>query len=331
MPSPGERCEVCGAALINQSSRQSRTGRPARYCSSACRQRAYRQRSGTQRAVTQPPAPAPAPVRSTLPAPLDSFVGRERDLAELAALLDRYRLVTLLGPGGAGKTRLAVELATRVRGNYAGGVCLVELAALTDPALLARTVADCLGTGEEIGRPVLDTLVDALSGSRALLVLDSCEHLIVAAARLAEELLRRCPALTVVATSRESLELPGEAVFRVREMSLPPARQAPTAAEVVSSDAVRLFVERATASAPDFALTDDNAPHVAAICTHLDGIPLAIELAARRVRLFGPAEIRSRLADRFRLLTAGPRTAASRHRDLRTTIEWSYDLLDPVE
>jgi predicted ATPase/DNA-binding NarL/FixJ family response regulator len=153
----------------------------------------------------------------------------------------------------------------------------------------------------------------------------------VAAAGLAEELLRRCPALTVVATSRESLELPGEAVFRVGELSLPPARRAPTAAEVVHSDAVRLFVERAAASAPGFALTDDNAPHVAAICAHLDGIPLAIELAARRVRLFGPAEIRSRLADRFRLLTAGPRTAASRHRDLRTTIEWSYDLLEPVE
>jgi predicted ATPase/DNA-binding CsgD family transcriptional regulator len=246
-------------------------------------------------------------------------------------LLDRYRLVTLLGPGGAGKTRLAVELATRVRAQYPGGVCLVELAGLTDPALLARTVADCLGTGEEIGRPVLDTIVDALSGQRALLVLDNCEHLVVAAARLAEELLRRCPLLTVVATSRESLELPGEAVFRVGELSLPPAARAPTAAALMTSDAVRLFVERAAASAPEFVLTDDNAPHVAAICARLDGIPLAIELAARRVRLFGVVEIRSRLADRFRLLTAGPRTAASRHRDLRATIEWSYDLLEPVE
>ncbi|TWP54165.1 LuxR family transcriptional regulator [Lentzea tibetensis] len=322
----GERCEVCGEDLVAPSNGR-RTGRPARYCSSACRQRAYRMRpKDPGPALDGPPAPLKEPV---LPAPLDSFVGRERDLAELDSLLRKHRLVTLLGPGGAGKTRLSVELGTRVRDRFPGGVYLVELASLTDPALIARTVADTLGAGEEIGRPVVETLADAVSRQPALLVLDNCEHLVVAAARLTAELLRRSAALTVVVTSRESLELPGEVVFRVGELTLP--ANAVHAVDLLSSDAVRLFVERASANSPDFELTDDNAAHVAAICAELDGLPLAIELAARRVRLLGVAEIRSRLADRFQLLTSGPRTAARRHRDLRTTIEWSYELLDPVE
>jgi predicted ATPase/DNA-binding CsgD family transcriptional regulator len=343
MPATGERCEVCGADLPSSSPGRGRAGRPARYCSSACRQRAYRQRISAEAPeqaerqsvpapATPPPTPAAAPpIRSALPVPLDSFVGRERDLAELTDLLGRYRLVTLLGPGGAGKTRLAVELATRVRPRFGYGPWLVELASLTDPALLAQAVADCVNVREEVGRPVLDTLVAALRPQQALLVLDNCEHLVAAAADLVELLLRRCPDLRVLVTSRESLELPGEAVFRVAELSLPAPSAGSRAAHLMASDAVRLFVERASASAPDFALTDDNAAHVAAICTHLDGIPLAIELAARRTRLFPVVEIRARLADRFRLLTAGPRTAADRHRDLRATIEWSYDLLEPTE
>jgi predicted ATPase/DNA-binding CsgD family transcriptional regulator len=315
----GERCEVCGKDLA-----RSGTGRPARYCSSACRQRAYRKR--------QPePQPEPAALHDpVLPAPLDSFVGRESDLAELTGLLQRHRLVTLLGPGGAGKTRLSVELASRVRERFPGGVHLVELASLTDPALIARTVADTFGVGEEIGRPVVETIADALGMRPTLMVLDNCEHLVVAAARLTAELLRRSAGLRIVVTSRESLELPGEVVFRVGELSMPPAEFERTS-DLLASDAVRLFVERATANWPEFTLDDDNAAHVAAICAELDGLPLAIELAARRVRLLGVAEVRSRLADRFQLLTSGPRTAARRHRDLRTTIEWSYDLLDPVE
>jgi predicted ATPase/DNA-binding CsgD family transcriptional regulator len=333
MPAAGERCEVCGADLGSAVRGQSRTGRPARYCSSACRQRAYRQRAATE----QPPRPATQPPRTTasprfsLPAPLDSFVGRDRDLAELDTLLQQYRLVTLLGPGGAGKTRLAIELATRIRTRFPDGAWLVELASVTDPGLLAHAVADRLNVREEVGRPVLDTLVDALHPQGALLVLDNCEHLVAPAARLAERLLRHCPDLRVLVTSRESLDVPGEVVYRVAELSLPPRAARPGAAHLMTSDAVRLFVERASASAPDFALTDDNAAHVAAICTHLDGIPLAIELAARRARLFPVGEIRARLADRFQLLTAGPRTAADRHRDLRATIEWSYDLLTPAE
>jgi predicted ATPase/DNA-binding CsgD family transcriptional regulator len=333
MPAAGERCEVCGADLSRVARGQSRTGRPARYCSSACRQRAYRQRAA---AVPTPKAAEPGPTRTTpprssLPAPLDSFVGRQRDLAELETLLRRYRLVTLLGPGGAGKTRLAIELATRIRGRFRDGAWLVELASVTDPGLLAHAVADCVDVREEVGRPVLDTLVDALRPQEALLVFDNCEHLVAPAARVAERLLRRCPDLRVLVTSRESLEVQGEAVYRVGELSLPSTAARPRAVNLMASDAVRLFVERASASAPDFTLTDDNAAHVAAICTHLDGIPLAIELAARRTRLFPVGEIRARLADRFQLLTAGPRTAADRHRDLRATIEWSYDLLTPEE
>jgi predicted ATPase/DNA-binding NarL/FixJ family response regulator len=269
--------------------------------------------------------------RSLLPAPLDRFVGREAELAQVDSLLERYRLVTVLGPGGAGKTRLAVELATRVQGRYPDGVWLVELDSLTDPALLPQTVADALLVREEIGRSVLDVLTDALGPGRGLLVLDSCEQVVAPAARLAAELLRRCRNLQVLVTSREALDLPGEAVFRVRELSLPPNGARTDPDRLLDFDAVRLFVERARAGNPDFALTGDNAGHVAAICTRLDGLPLAIELAARRTRLFGVAEINARLDDRFRLLTAGPRTAAGRHRDLRTTIEWSYDLLDEVE
>ncbi|GLZ34994.1 hypothetical protein Lesp02_71810 [Lentzea sp. NBRC 105346] len=298
MSASGERCEVCGAALTGH-----RTGRPARYCSATCRQRAYRRRA-------EPVAPIAVP---SLPAALDAFVGRERDLAELESLLGRYRLVTLLGPGGAGKTRLSVELATRLRTP----AHFVELAPVTTPALVARTVADALGIVEEIGRPVLDTVAEALSRDPCLLVLDNCEHLVVSAAQVVTALLRRCPSLRVVATTRESLEIPGEVVVRIGELPV--------------EDAVQLFVERATASSPDFELTNDNFADVAAICAELDGMPLAIELAARRIRLFGVAEIRSRLADRFGLLTSGPRTAARRHRDLRTTIEWSYDLLEPDE
>src|SRR5437763_669603 len=236
------RCEVCGEDLAAQSAER-RTGRPARYCSSACRQRAYRRRADEQRVGRNSGT-------SSLPAALGSFVGRDRDLSALESLLDRHRLVTLLGPGGAGKTRLAIELASRVRGRFPGGVHLVELASLTDPALLTRHVADSLGIADEIGTTTLDTIADALSWQAALLVLDNCEHLVADAARLAAALLRRGASLTIVATSRESLELPGEALFRVCELSLPEPSKPLHAMDLLASDAVKLFVERATASAP---------------------------------------------------------------------------------
>lgn len=266
-----------------------------------------------------------------LPLPLDSFVGRDSELAELQALLSRHRLVTLTGPGGAGKTRLAVELGLRVQPRYPDGVWLVELAALTDGALLVQSVADCLGVSEEVGRPILDTVTDTLAPHRAVLLLDNCEHLVLPAARLTEALLSRCPHLRVLTTSREPLDVPGETVVRVGELPLPGSRRNRTRTDLLTSAAVRLFVERARAAAPDFRLTDENVDDVAALCTRLDGIPLAIELAARRVRLLTVAEINARLDDRFRLLTRGSRTAADRHRDLRTTIEWSHDLLEAHE
>ncbi|MET8680187.1 LuxR C-terminal-related transcriptional regulator [Streptomyces sp. NPDC004647] len=281
-----------------------------------------------------PAAPAAGPVPRTvgrLPLPLDSFVGRDGELVELQSLLGRHRLVTLTGPGGAGKTRLAVELGLRVQPRYPDGVWLVELASLTDAALLVQTVADCLGIREEAGRPVLHTLTDTLSQHRTLLVLDNCEHLVLPAAQLVEALLRHCPSLRVLATSREPLDVSGETVVRVGELPLPELRPNRTRAQLLTSAAIRLFVERARAAAPDFRLTDGNVSDVAALCTRLDGIPLAIELAARRVRLLPVAEINARLDDRFRLLTNGARTAAGRHRDLRTTIEWSHDLLEPSE
>jgi len=350
MPAAGEQCEFCGERLTGLAAGRGRSGRPARYCSDACRQRAYRRRTNAQRAApaadaarsadpTRSGDESPAgvqtqvivPARSWLPAPLDSFVGRDGELSELVALLDRVRLVTLFGPGGAGKTRLAVELAFRLRDRYPYGVWLVELASVTDPALLPQIVADTVGVREEIGRPVLDTLTEALGLQRALLVLDNCEHVVTPAARLAEQLLRRCPDLQVLVTSREPLDVPGEAVFRVRELSLPPLGTGHDLAALLRFDAVRLFVERARAGAPEFALTEQTAAHVAAICARLDGLPLAIELAARRARLLPVAEINARLDDRFRLLRGGPRTVADRHRSLHAAIDWSYDLLEPLE
>jgi predicted ATPase/DNA-binding CsgD family transcriptional regulator len=263
--------------------------------------------------------------------PLDGFVGREAELTELARLVRRTRLVTLLGPGGAGKTRLALALAERVRDSYPGGVWLVELGPLSDGELVRQTVAATVGVPERSGADLTGTLAAALSGPRMLLVLDNCEHVAEQGARLAEELLRRCPDLQVLTTSREALQVPGEVIFRVAELSLPPQGAGVSRAELLQSDAVRLFVERARASVPDFELTADNGAAVAGICARLDGIPLAIELAARRARMLPVPDILARLDDRFGFLTGGSRTAAGRHRDLRATIDWSYELLDPAE
>jgi predicted ATPase/DNA-binding CsgD family transcriptional regulator len=250
-----------------------------------------------------------------LPAALDRLVGREDELAALPRL--RARLITLHGPGGAGKTRLATEFATRAGPRFPGGAWLVELAAVTDPALLTQSVAAALGVSEQRGRPLPDTVAAALSGSKTLLVLDDCEHLIDGCARLAVSLLDRCPELTVLATSREVLDVPGETVFRVGALA--------------PSDAVELFAERAATARLGFQLSGADRVSVAGICERLDGNALAIELAARRVRLLPVADILRRLDDRFRLLTAGPRTVADRHRDLSAAVGWSYDLLDDAE
>ena len=266
-----------------------------------------------------------------LPAALSSFVGRERERADVARLLGASRLVTLTGAGGIGKTRLALQVASDLATTYPRGTCLVELAALADPSLLARAVAAALGLRDDAGRSVLAALLDFLAARRLLLVLDNCEHLLDAAARLTETILRACPDLRILATSREALGLTGEVVSWVPPLAVPPPEAAPLAEPLLGYAAVRLFCERACAARPGFALSAQNAPAAAQLCRRLDGMPLAIELAAARIRALTIEQIVERLDDRFALLTTGSRTAHPRHQTLRRAIEWSYDLLPAGE
>jgi non-specific serine/threonine protein kinase len=266
-------------------------------------------------------------------APLSSFVGREREVADVKRLLAEARLLSLIGPGGVGKTRLALEVARDPAGGelFADGAWFVGLAPLADAALVPQETATALGIREEAGRPVLETMQDALRPRRLLLVLDNCEHLVEACAHLADALLRACPLLTIVATSREALNIPGETVWPVPPLSVPGQAERWSPDGLLRLEAVRLFVERARTAVPAFALNDANAVAVAEICTQLDGLPLAIELAAARVRLLGPDQIAARLGDRFRLLTGGARTAMPRHQTIRALVDWSYELLPAEE
>jgi predicted ATPase/DNA-binding SARP family transcriptional activator len=264
-----------------------------------------------------------------LPAQLTSFVGRDAELGEVAGLLTAHRLVTLTGPGGSGKTTLAIELAGRVLGRYRDGVWLADLTGITDPALLPGTVAAALGLGHEPGAPAFaDRLALALRDRELLLVLDNCEHLAAACAELADRLLRTAPGPRILATSREVLGVAGEVIWPVPPLATPGPDDD---ADPASYDAVRLFAERARLAAPGFALDADTAPVVAEICRRLDGLPLAIELAAARAGMLPVAEITARLDDRFRLLTGGPRTAHARQRTLRAAIDWSWDLLSEAD
>jgi non-specific serine/threonine protein kinase len=279
---------------------------------------------------TAPLPEAVAAARHNLPIQLTSFVGREREMAEVKRLLAASRLVTLTGSGGCGKTRLAVQVAAEVLDEYADGAWLVELAALADPASAPQKVASVFGVGQERGRELTDALIDHLRARHLLLVLDNCEHLVEAAAQLAETLLRACPRVTLLATSREALDIAGETSYRVPSLSTPdPRRAAPE--ELAPYEAVRLFVDRALAVRPDFAFSRANAPAIAQICRRLDGVPLALELAAARVRAMSVEQIAARLDDRFQLLTGGSRTALPRQRTLRALIDWSWDLLDEPE
>jgi non-specific serine/threonine protein kinase len=253
-------------------------------------------------------------------------VGREQDLDAVHRLLERDRLVTLTGAAGIGKTRLALEAARRLAGEYVDGSALVELAALTNPGLLLQAVADVAGVREQPGWPLWDTLLTALQHRHLLLVLDNCEHMVDACAELAEALLRGCPALRILATSREPLRAAGERTWRVPSLSLPGPLNGQAIDETVRSEAGRLFLERARAAQPEFALTDRTARAVADVCRRLDGIPLALELAAGRVRVLDVEQIAARLDDRFRLLVGGRRTAPPRQQTLRATVEWSYFL-----
>jgi predicted ATPase/DNA-binding CsgD family transcriptional regulator/Tfp pilus assembly protein PilF len=268
-----------------------------------------------------------------LPAEPNSFVGRERDLADLAVLLADVRMLTLCGPGGVGKTRLAARLAARLADRFPGGAWLIELADTQDAALIGQHVAAALGIREEPDRPVSDTLADALRQQQLLLVLDTCEHLIEAVAEFAQRLLAQCPSVRVVATSREPLRVRGETVWRVPPLSLPPAGLPPgqPLADLAAHEAVRLFLDRAAAVRPGFALSRENADAVTRLCRTLDGMPLAIELAAARMRALSAEQIAARLDHRFHLLASGDRTAPLRQQTLRAAVDWSHDLLTSSE
>ncbi|MFC9233786.1 LuxR C-terminal-related transcriptional regulator [Streptomyces decoyicus] len=322
-------CEACGAPLPTPSRAASGGkapgGRPAQYCSRACRQRAFRQRAERR----TPPQTEPA--GRGLPPSLDAFVGRERELSRLRTLLRSSRLLTLTGPGGVGKTRLALELAGSVRGARTGRAQWVALDSLRDGALLPQALAAALGVRERGGRAGVEALVHALGTRTMLVVLDNCEHLADACAQLAATLLARCPRLRILATSRETLRVPGEVVFRVAELSLTPAGADHDLAELLRSEAVRLFLERARASDATFELRRGEAHTVAEICRRLDGLPLAIELAAGRAGSLSPTGILHGLDDQLSLLTDGSRTGPGRHRELGAAIDWSHRLLDPLE
>jgi predicted ATPase/DNA-binding SARP family transcriptional activator len=268
---------------------------------------------------------------SHLPRQLTGFVGRARELAELERLLARSRLLTLTGPGGSGKTRLALELAARREPRFDQGARLVELAPIRDPALAVGETARALGVQLRSGDDPVAALVAQVQDASLLLVLDNCEHLIDACAALADALLRSCPNVCVLATSRERLRIPGEAAWRVPSLSLPASGAATRAADLEHSEAVRLFCERAAETSRTFALSDDNAEAVAEICRRLDGMPLALELAAARADLLSPAQIAQRLGDALALLRAGSRTGLTRQQSLRATLEWSHDLLTAPE
>jgi predicted ATPase len=261
-----------------------------------------------------------------------SFVGREREIAEVKRLLSQTRLLTLSGAGGCGKTRLALYVAAELLSEYADGVGVVELGALTDPALVPQVVAANLEVREQLHQPVLSTLAQELRGQRLLVVLDNCEHLIEACARLSSVLLRHCPNLQILATSREPLGLAGEVVWRVPSLGVPPPDALPPFESLLEYAGIRLFVERAVAAAPSFRLTQQNAVAVAQVCYRLDGIPLAIELAAARIPTLSTVQIAARLGDRFGLLTSAANgIALPRHQTLRALIDWSYERLDAPE
>ena len=279
-----------------------------------------------RQAPGEPPGSA-AGVHGFTPA-LTSFVGRARPVREVAALLDRDRLVTVTGPGGTGKTRLAAEVARQAAGRFADGAWLVELAPVRDPALVPAVVAAALGIRDQPGVPAAAAVAQVLARQQLLLVLDNCEHVIGAAAELCAGLLAACDDVRVLATSREPLAVAGEARYRLAPLALPDPEDL---AEAARAEAVALFTDRARSADAQFALTGETTPAVARLVARLDGMPLAIELAAARVEALGVTQLLDRIDDRFTLLAGGDRTAPSRQRSLAATVEWSYQLLDDHE
>jgi predicted ATPase/DNA-binding SARP family transcriptional activator len=293
-----------------------------------------------QHALHSPPVVSAAPKHRGLPLQLTSFVGRDDEKNQVKELLVQTRLLTLTGSGGCGKTRLALQVASEIEADYPDGVTWLEFAPATRDDAVWRVVADAAGVKEQNDRPLEETICEVLVSRHALMVLDNCEHLLRALGQVAATLLRRCPELRIVATSREPLNVTGEVNWRVPSLSVPnPAvqgrlrlRERPlTARSVMEFEAVRLFADRATLTDPHFTITDANAADVAQICSRLDGIPLAIELAASRIGTLTPTQIASRLHDRFRLLKGGRNDLLPRQQTLRALIDWSYDLLTDLE
>ncbi|WP_349741338.1 hypothetical protein [Roseateles cavernae] len=268
-------------------------------------------------------------IPNNLPEQLNSFIGRERELGEIKQRLQQTRLLTLLGMGGLGKTRLSLQVADELRAEFPDGVWFLDLAPLRDGALVLAEAAQVLGVREEPGRPLLQTLSAHLKTRRALIVMDNCEHLLPACASLAHALLKTAPDVRLLASSREALHVPGEQAYPVQPLPLP--GRAAGIAELAASTAVRLFVARAQAHKFGFELTPDQAPAIAELVTRLEGIPLALELAAARVRLLSVADINKRLGDRYKLLTGGDRVLQQRQQTLRALVDWSHELLGEPE
>jgi predicted ATPase/DNA-binding winged helix-turn-helix (wHTH) protein len=282
--------------------------------------------------LEDPPAPAQqAEAPNNLPLNLPVLIGRDQDLASVLNLLARAPVLTLVGAGGVGKTRFALELAATAQRAYRHGVWFVELAPVADPALLPQAVASALGVHEETGRPLLQTLLDYLRQRELLIVLDNCEHLVESCAQFVEQVLRTSAKARTLATSREALGIAGEVAWRVPSLRAAEPGADRSAEHLLTYAATQLFVQRATAASPLFQLSQDNAAAVAQICYQLDGIPLALELAAARVKAMRVEQVAERLGDRFALLSRGSRTALQRHQTLRSLIDWSHELLSEPE
>jgi predicted ATPase len=289
------------------------------------------QLTGPGLAETFPPLRSLESVRNNLPRRLTALIGRDEVLAEIEPLVREHALVTLAGTGGIGKTRVALQAGADVLDVFGDGVWFVELAPVTDTSLVGSTIAATLGLREQPDRPVLETLLRYLKHKRLLIILDNCEHVIEETASVADAILRECPNLRLLATSREPLRIDGEYVYRMPSLAFPRQTDALTAESALGYGAVALFAQRAAASDAKFKLTDENAAIVAEICGRLDGIALAIELAAARVKVLAPRQLAQKLDERFRVLTGGSRTALPRQQTMRALIDWSHDLLLPKE
>jgi predicted ATPase/class 3 adenylate cyclase len=281
--------------------------------------------------TTFPPLKTLDSFPNNLPAQLTSFIGREKEITDVKRELSVHRLVTLTGSGGTGKTRLSLQVATELLDHFPQGIWFVELAPLSDPELIPQTILSTIGLNEQAGKPAMELLKDYLRDKRSLVVLDNCEHLIDASAKVAQTLLNAAPELKILASSREALGVRGELSYPVPSLSSPDIKNLPVMEKLSQYEAVRLFIDRASLVSPNFVVDKDNAPFIAQICYRLDGIPLAIELAAARVKMLSVEQISNRLDDRFRLLTGGARTALPRQQTLRALIDWSYDILSDDE